>query len=64
MKFLYSIRFMDSSLSSLTDIVTEGLHKDKCEKCKSGFESVTVKTGTLTFKCVDYNKNYEKEFDE
>ena len=55
---------MDSSLSSLTDIVTEGLHKDKCEKCKSGFESITVKNGTLTFKCVDYNKNYEKEFDE
>ena len=55
---------MASSLPSLTDNLAKGLHKDKCEKYKSGLEYATVKYSTLTFKCVDCNKNHEKELDK
>ena len=41
-KFIDNIRFMASSLSSLPDNFVEGLHKGKCEKCKSGLEYATV----------------------
>ena len=30
-----SYRFMPSSLSSLVDILSEGLHSEKCADCKS-----------------------------
>ena len=55
---------MASSLPSLTDNLAKGLHKDKCEKYKSGLVDATVKDSTLTFKCVDCNKNHEEEFDK
>ena len=55
---------MSSSLSSLADNLSEGLHKSKCKDCKSDLEYVTAKNNTRTFKCVGCNKNYEKEFDQ
>ena len=39
-KFTDSVGFMTSSLSSLTDNLTEGLRKGKCEKCNSGLDYV------------------------
>ena len=55
---------MLSSLLTLLDILTGGLHKDKRKNCESYHEYVTVNDSSLVFKCVDCNKNYEKEFDE
>ena len=49
---------MAGSLSSLAD------NKDKYKDCKSELEYVTVKENTVTFKYVNCNKNYEKEFDK
>ena len=34
LKFVDSFRFMSSSLSSLVDNLSEGLHSDKCTDCK------------------------------
>ena len=58
------VRFMCSSLSSLTDNLAKELQQGKCKDCKSSLEYVTAKEITLTFKCVDCNKNYEKDLDE
>ena len=33
--FIDSFRFMPSSLTSLVDTLSEGLHSDKCTDCKS-----------------------------
>ena len=53
-----------SSLSSLADNLSEGLHKDKYKNCKSDLEYVTAsavaKDTILIFKCVDCNESYEK----
>ena len=53
-----------ASLSSLANNLVERLHNGKCENCEPGLEDATFKDNTLTFKCLDCNKNYEKEFDE
>ena len=34
-KFIDSFRLMATSLSKLVDNLTEGIHSDKCIKCKS-----------------------------
>ena len=34
-KFIDSFRFMSSSLSSLVDNISEGLHSEKCTDCNS-----------------------------
>lgn len=53
---------------TVTDNLAKRLHKGnflhKYEKCKSGNEYATVKDSTFTFKCLDYNKNYQKGFHE
>ena len=46
-KFINNVRFMASSLPSLIDILAEGLHKGKCEKCKSGLDYATFEDSTL-----------------
>ena len=55
---------MGSSLSSITDNRAEGLKKSKCKDCRSCLCYMRAKDGLLVFKSVDFNKNYEKEFDE
>ena len=56
MKFIVSVRFMYSSLSSLVDNLGQGLFKYESQNCKSELE---YKENTPTFKCLDLNK-YEK----
>ena len=63
-RFINSVRFMARSLSSLDVNLAEGLRKDKCKDCRSGLEYMTSSDGLLIFKCVDFNKTYEKNFDE
>ena len=57
-RFIDSIRFMSSSLSSLADNLSEGLHNNTCKDCKSCLES--QKDKLLIFNCLKFNENYEK----
>ena len=42
-KFIDSFRFISSSLSSLVDNLSEGLHSDKCTDCKSCINCMMLK---------------------
>ena len=55
---------MPNSLLNLVDNLAEGLQKGKCIDYKSFLQYVNVKNGLFLFKCIDCNKNYEKEFDK
>ena len=59
-KFIGSLRFAAILLSSIPDNLPEGLHKGKCKDFKSCLEYVTANDGSLVFKYVGCNKNYEK----
>ena len=52
--FLYSIRFMSSSLSCLANNRTKGLYKNKFKDCRSDLEY------DIAEECIDCNKNFEK----
>ena len=63
-KLIVCVKFMSSSLSTLADNHAEGLHKDKYKNYKSDLEYMTAKENTVTFKCEECKKIYEKEFDK
>ena len=58
-KFIDS--FMSSSLSSLVDILPEGLHSDKCTDFKSCLDYMIIKDDQLIFRCFEWKKNYKKD---
>ena len=51
---------MSNSLSSLVDILSEGLHSDKSTDCKSCLDYITTKDEQLIFRCFECKKNYKK----
>ena len=55
---------MSSSLSSLVDDLSEGLHNKKCRKCKSCLEYISIEDNKLICKCIDCNKNYKLHFNK
>ena len=63
-KFVDSFRFMATSLSKLVDNLTEGIHNDKCIKCKPNLCYMKVTDKKLIFRCFDCKKNYEKEINK
>ena len=62
--FIDSFRFMSSSLSSLVDDLSEGLHNDKCTDCKSYLKYILSKDELLIFNCLKCRKNYKKHFNK
>ena len=63
-KFIDSSRFVATSLSKLVDNLTDNIHNDKCIKCKSNLCFVRAINEKLIFKCIDCEKEYEKEFNK
>ena len=54
---------MATSLSILVDNLTDNIHNDKCIKCKSNLCFVRAINEKLS-KCIDCEKEYEKEFNK
>ena len=63
-KFIDSFRFMAKSLSKLVGNLAEGIHSDKCIKCKSNLCYMKVMGETLIFRCFNCKKNYKKEINK
>ena len=63
-KFIYSFRFMSSSLSNLVQNLSEGLHCDKCTDCKSCLDYISIKDNELIFRCFECKNNYKKDFNK
>ena len=61
-KFIDSFRLMSSSLSSLVDNLSEGIHNKKCTDCKSCLDYMITKDDQLIFMCSECKKNYKKDF--
>ena len=55
---------MSTSLSSLVDNLSEKLHSDKCKDCKSELDYMSIKNNQLIFQCLEYKKNYKKDYKE
>ena len=59
LKFIDSIRFMDRSLSDITDNLSE-LNKQECKKCKEKCKYITHKNNVLIYRCTKCNnKSYK-----
>ena len=63
-KFIDTFRFMATSLSKLVDNLTEGVHNDKCVKCKSNLYFMRAIDEKLIFECIDCKKEYKKDFNK
>ena len=63
-KFIDSFRFMSSSLSSLIDNLSEGLHSDKCTDCKSCLDYMITTDDHLISRCFECKKSYKKDFNK
>ena len=55
---------MSSSLSSLADNLSEGLHNNKCTDCKSCLEYISTKDELLIFNCLKCSKNHKNYFNK
>ena len=55
---------MSSSLPSLVDNLSEGLHSDKYTNCKSCRDYMITKDDQLIFRCFECKKKYKKDFNK
>ena len=63
-KFIDTFRFMSSSLPSLIDNLSAGLHNYKCINCKSCLDYISTKDNQLIFKHRECSKNHKKHFNK
>ena len=59
-KYIDRFWFVPSLLSSLVDILTEGLHNDKYRDCKYCFEDIWTKDNQLIFNWLERRKSIKK----
>ena len=64
LKFIDSFTCMSTSLSSIVDNISDGLHSNKCTNCKSSLDYMKVVNNQLIFRCLNCNKNYNKYFNK
>ena len=64
LKFIDSFRFMSTSISSLVDNLSKGLHSDKCIDCESYLDYMSIKDDQLFFRCFECKTNYKKDFNK
>ena len=55
---------MSSSISSLVNNLTGGLHNDKCKDCKSCLKYKSTKDNQIVFNWLKCNKNNNKDFNK
>ena len=55
-KFIGTLRFIDSSLPSFANNLAKELHNSRCEDCESCLECMNVKDKLLIFKFLKCNK--------
>ena len=55
---------MSSSLSSLVENLSQGLHNYKCTNCKSCLDYIAAIDNQLIFKWIEHSKNHKKHFNE
>ena len=60
-KFIDSYRFMSMPLSKLIDNLSEGIHNNICDDCKSCLDYVKTKNEKLILKCFNCKQYYEKD---
>ena len=53
-----------TSLSSLADNLTEGVHKVKCKNCDCFLKYESVKDNLIKYKFLSCNKSYSNKIDE
>ena len=63
-KNIDSYRSMSSSLSSLVDNLSEGLHNYKCTDYKSCLDYISTKDSQSIFKCTKCSKKHKKHFNK
>ena len=63
-KFIDSFMLMSSSLSSLVESLSEGLHNYKCTNCKSCLDCISTKDNQLIIKCTERKQNHKKHFNK
>ena len=59
-----SLRFVSSSLSSLDDNLTEGIHSNNCTDCKSSVEYIKIEDTHSIFKCLKCNNKHKIHFNK
>ena len=55
---------MSSSLSSLADNLSQGLHNDRWIDCKSYLEYISIEDEILVINCLKCSKNHENNFNK
>ena len=63
-KILHSARSVPSSVSSVADNLVKDSLKTNAKNAMQCIKYMTDNNGLLLFKCLDWNKNYEKYFNE
>ena len=53
---------MPAPLSNLADNLSDVLHK--CKDCESSLEYINAERSKVVFKCLNCNKDYNKDFDK